>query len=65
MPLHEYNCKKCGIFEVLQKINENSLCHCPTCHGPVEKIISVPARAIFRGHGFYETDYKSNKSKKE
>jgi len=64
MALREYCCKNCGIFEIIQKINEEDLKVCPTCNGPIDKMLSLPARPIFSGNGFYETDYKS-KTKKE
>jgi putative FmdB family regulatory protein len=64
MALREYYCKNCGVFEIIQKINDENLQVCPTCQSKVEKLQSIPACAIFKGPGFYATDYKS-KTKKE
>lgn len=61
MPLYEYRCRKCSsVFEVLQKVNELPLIKCPTCEGPLEKIISPPA-IQFKGSGWYITDYAQKK----
>ena len=58
MPLYDYKCDKCGyIFEVQQRITEKPLKHCPKCKGPIKRLIS-PAGIIFKGSGFYMTDYK-------
>src|ERR1700753_321184 len=58
MPLYEYQCKKCGHrFELIQSFSAEDPKECPVCHGPVERLISTPARAQFKGSGFYTTDY--------
>jgi putative FmdB family regulatory protein len=58
MPLYDYKCSKCGyIFEVQQRITEEPLKHCPKCKGVIKRLIS-PAGIIFKGSGFYVTDYK-------
>jgi putative FmdB family regulatory protein len=57
MPIHEYECRKCGDrTEVLQKANDKPLEKCPKCGGPVAKLISSPA-IQFKGKGWYITDY--------
>ncbi len=56
MPIYEYNCDKCGVFEVTQRITENSLRKCPTCKGKVERIVSRTS-FILKGSGWYATDY--------
>jgi len=57
MPLYDYKCSQCGdIFEVLQKITEDPLKHCPKCKGEIKRIIS-PVGIIFKGSGFHVTDY--------
>ena len=57
MPLYDYKCTKCNhIFEVMQKISEEPLKFCPQCKGPIKRLIS-PAGIIFKGSGFYVTDY--------
>jgi putative FmdB family regulatory protein len=58
MPLYEYQCKKCGHrFELIQSFSAEDPKECPVCHGEVERLISTPARAHFKGSGFYSTDY--------
>ncbi len=60
MPLYEYKCKQCGHrFEVIQSFSAEDVKECPVCHGEVERLISTPARAHFKGSGFYSTDYGS------
>lgn len=64
MPLYEYKCRKCkSVLEVLQKINEPPLKKCPTCEGPLKKIISSSA-IQFKGSGWYVTDYAKKKEPK-
>ena len=58
MPLYEYKCKKCGHrFERIQTYSAEDAKECPVCQGEVERLISTPARAHFKGSGFYSTDY--------
>lgn len=63
MPLYEYRCKKCGIFEKLQKMSDESLKECPVCAGPVERIISRDIGITFKGPGFYCTDHNTLKER--
>ena|SRR5271156_1112819 len=64
MPLYEYKCKKCGHrFELIQSFSAEDAKECPICHGEVERLISTPARAHFKGSGFYSTDYANSSSK--
>ena len=56
MPLYEYECPKDGTFERMQKFSDPPLAACPTCGGPVEKLLSAPA-IQFKGTGWYVTDY--------
>jgi putative FmdB family regulatory protein len=60
MPTYEYLCGKCGKFEELQSIKAPALLECPTCHGPVTRIISGGSGLIFKGSGFYLTDNRSS-----
>jgi putative FmdB family regulatory protein len=63
MPLYEYKCKKCGHrFELIQSFSAEDAKECPVCQGEVERLISTPARAHFKGSGFYSTDYGSKSS---
>ncbi len=60
MPTYEYKCKRCGYkFEAFQSIVAEPVKKCLRCKdGDVEKLISAGAGLIFKGAGFYETDYK-------
>jgi putative FmdB family regulatory protein len=65
MPLYEYQCKKCGHrFERIQTYSAEDAKECPLCQGEVERLISTPARAHFKGSGFYSTDYAAAPSGK-
>jgi len=59
MPIYEYTCKKCGNFEVMQRITEAPLKKCPTCSSKVTKLISQSAFHL-KGSGWYMTDYGKN-----
>ena len=61
MPLYEYECPKDGTFERMQKFSDPPLAACPTCGGPVEKLLSAPA-IQFKGTGWYITDYARKSS---
>ncbi len=56
MPLYEYDCPKCGRFEVLQKMSDPPLAR-HDCGRRVQKVMSAGAFA-FKGSGFYVTDYR-------
>jgi putative FmdB family regulatory protein len=59
MATYEYKCAKCGdVFEATQKMSDAPLEKCPKCDGPVERLISGGTGLIFKGSGFYITDYK-------
>ena len=65
MPTYEYECRKCGHhFEQLQKITDAPLKRCPKCRGAVRRKISGGAGMLFKGSGFYVTDYRSESYKK-
>jgi putative FmdB family regulatory protein len=61
MPTYEYQCGKCGTFEVSQRITEPALRKCPTCKGKVSKLISSTSFQL-KGSGWYVTDYASKGS---
>ena len=61
MPLYEYECPKCGTFELVRKFSDAPLESCPTCARPVEKLASAPA-IQFKGTGWYITDYARKSS---
>jgi putative FmdB family regulatory protein len=61
MPTYEYKCESCEeAFEIFQKISEPTLKECPVCGGRLKKLISGGVGIIFKGSGFYTTDYKSS-----
>lgn len=59
MPLHEYDCPKCGTFEVLQKIDAEPLTQHERCGAPVEKRISLSSFSL-KGGGWYADGYASS-----
>ncbi len=59
MPTYEYECTHCGHrFEAFQKITDKPLNKCPQCNNKVKRLISSGAGIIFKGTGFYATDYR-------
>ncbi|APF16772.1 FmdB family zinc ribbon protein [Caldithrix abyssi] len=64
MPTYEYICTKCGYeFEEFQSISAEPISICPKCNGRVERKISAGAGLVFKGSGFYITDYKNKENK--
>lgn len=60
MPTYDYRCLECEVqFEKFQGINEPHLEECPECNGKVKRLIGAGAGLIFKGSGFYITDYRS------
>jgi len=60
MPTYEYECTKCGYeFERFQNMSDEPLKRCPKCRCKVRRLIGSGAGIIFKGSGFYETDYRS------
>jgi putative FmdB family regulatory protein len=65
VPTYEYECKKCGHrFESFQSMTAAPLSECPECKGPVKRLIGAGAGLLFKGSGFYLTDYRSDSYKK-
>ena len=59
MPTYDYDCTECGhTFEEFQSITAAPLEVCPQCGGKVQRRINGGAGLIFKGSGFYLTDYK-------
>lgn len=59
MPTYEYECSKCkDRFDKFQSMKDEPLKTCPKCGGKVHRLISSGGGIIFKGSGFYETDYK-------
>lgn len=66
MPTYEYECEKCGNkFDLFQKMTDKPAKTCPECGGKAERLISVGSGFIFKGPGFYATDYKNKKRSEE
>ena len=72
MPTYEYSCQKCGQnFEVFQSMRDEPFRECPKelCrlpkwgHGKVKRLLGTGAGLIFKGSGFYTTDYRSDSYK--
>tara|TARA_B110000003_G_scaffold248018_1_gene259458 strand:+ start:6341 stop:6619 length:279 start_codon:yes stop_codon:yes gene_type:complete len=66
MPNYDYKCEKCDqVFEVFQSMNDEKLTDCPKadCYGQVKRLLGTGAGIIFKGSGFYETDYRSESYK--
>lgn len=64
MPIYEYKCEKCGhTFEVIQKFSDEPIASCVACSGSVHRVLSPPG-LLFKGPGFYATDYKQKKTAK-
>ena len=66
MPTYDYECKKCGHnWEAFQSIKAEALKKCPECKKHAAKrVISPGAAILFKGSGFYQTDYRSDSYKK-
>lgn len=66
MPTYEYECTKCGYrFERFQSITEEPVKRCPKCRCKVRRLLSGGAGILFKGSGFYETDYRSPEYRKK
>lgn len=66
MPTYEYKCRQCGYrFERFQSITAAPVKTCPKCKGRVTRLLSAGAGIIFKGSGFYHTDYKRKGSAPE
>jgi putative FmdB family regulatory protein len=69
MPTYDYSCTKCGQnFEAFQSMRDEAFRECPKelCrlpkwgHGKVKRLVGTGAGIIFKGGGFYQTDYRSS-----
>jgi len=64
MPTYEYRCPNGHHFELFQKMSEEPGANCPECGSPSERLLSGGAGFVFKGEGFYATDYRSPSYKK-
>ncbi|MHC4971611.1 MAG: FmdB family zinc ribbon protein [Planctomycetota bacterium] len=64
MPTYDYRCDACGHeLEVFQSMSDDRLTECPGCgKSTLRRLIGSGAGIIFKGSGFYETDYKRSRS---
>lgn len=63
MPNYDYECQQCGKrFEVFQSMNDPKLTDCPSekCGGQVKRLLGTGGGILFKGTGFYQTDYRSS-----
>ncbi len=66
MPTYDYRCKACGhAFELFQSMSDAPKRKCPRCgKTTLERLIGTGAALLFKGSGFYQTDYRSDSYKK-
>ncbi len=65
MPTYDYRCTDCGYtFEHFQKMTDKPLSQCDNCGGELKRLIGAGLGPIFKGTGFYQTDYKNGNSAK-
>ncbi len=66
MPTYDYQCDACGHeFELFQRISEEPLKKCPQCKkNKLQRLFGTGAAVVFKGSGFYQTDYRSESYKK-
>lgn len=66
MPTYDYECLACShTFELFQSMTAEPVKTCPACQGSVRRLIGTGAGIIFKGSGFYQTDYRSSSYKKQ
>lgn len=59
MPTYEYQCSKCGFkFEVFRSITTKYRGKCPRCHSRARRLVGIGGGIIFKGPGFYTTEYR-------
>lgn len=63
MPTYEYKRKDGSVFEIIQGMNDKPLTACPTTGQPVKRIISGGGGVVYKGTGWYVTDYKNGGQK--
>ncbi|MCC5907402.1 MAG: zinc ribbon domain-containing protein [Balneolaceae bacterium] len=62
MPTYEYKREDGSVFEIIQSINDEPLATCPDTGQPVKRIISGGGGVVYKGTGWYVTDYKNGNS---
>lgn len=61
MPIYEYKCANGHVFDVIQRMSDESLTECQECGAPAERVLH-PVAIHFKGSGFHNTDYGKKKS---
>jgi putative FmdB family regulatory protein len=64
MPTYEYRCANGHEFEQLQRMSDPPITKCPQCGAEAERVLSGGGALLFKGSGFYITDYRSDSYKK-
>jgi putative FmdB family regulatory protein len=64
MPTYEYRCAEGHEFEQFQRMSEPAIDRCPTCGAAAERVLSAGGGILFKGSGFYITDYRSDSYRK-
>ena len=63
MPTYDYKCENCDhMFEYFQAMSDLPLKKCPECSGKIRRLVSGGSGLIFKGSGFYLTDYAKKNS---
>jgi putative FmdB family regulatory protein len=65
MPTYEYACSNGHRFEVFQRMSDEPVAKCAECGEPATRVISGGAGFLFKGEGFYITDYRSDDYRKK
>jgi len=65
MPLYDYECGKCAHkFELRKSFSEGASANCPVCNSAAQRVFT-PVPIVFKGSGFYVTDYRKEKAPSE
>ncbi len=65
MPTYEYRCPDGHEFDLFQRMSDEPGADCPECGKPAERLLSAGGGLLFKGEGFYITDYRSAEYKKK
>ncbi|MEK9501188.1 FmdB family zinc ribbon protein [Gaopeijia maritima] len=65
MPTYEYRCPEGHEFELFQRMSDEPGADCPQCGKAAERLLSAGGGLLFKGDGFYITDYRSPEYKKK
>lgn len=65
MPTYEYRCPEGHEFEVFQRMSDEPAATCPECGVAAQRLLSAGGGLLFKGEGFYITDYRSSDYKKK